>query len=109
VGNRAAQHVCYRPNLLRSVPGRIDDCLEAAAPKRGEIPVAIAAQLFDLGKEVRVPPAAVEQDDFMPSRNRGFDNVPTEEERAAEDQDSHAVGSRVEGVSVSTLCMVAAI
>jgi len=71
--------------LLRSVPGWIDDHLEAAAAKRVKIPVAIAAQLFDLGKEARVPPAAVEEDDFMPSRNRGFDNMPTEEERAAED------------------------
>ena len=54
--------------------------------------VAIAAQLFDLGKEVRVQPAAVEEDDFMPARKRGFDNVPTEEERSAENQDSHATG-----------------
>ena len=86
MGNRAAQHVCHCPNLLGSVTGWIDDCVEATAPKRGEIPVAIAAQLFDLGKEVRVLPAAVEEDDFMPSRNRGFDNVPPEEERAAEDR-----------------------
>jgi hypothetical protein len=71
--------------LLRSVTGWIDDCLEAAAAKRSEIPVAVTAQLFDLGKKLRVPPAAVEEDDFMPSRKRGFDNVPTEEERSAED------------------------
>jgi len=84
VGNGAAQHVCHRPNLLRSIAGWIDDCLEAAAAKRSQIAVAVTAQLFDLGKEVRVQPAAVEEDDFMPSRKRGFDNVPTEEERSAE-------------------------
>jgi hypothetical protein len=91
VSNGVAQHVGHRPNLLRSVARWIDDCLEAAAAKRGEIPVAIAAELFDLGKEMRVPPTAVEEDDFMPSRNRGLDDVPTEEERTAEDQDSHAI------------------
>jgi hypothetical protein len=84
VGNRTAQHACRRPNLLRPVARWIDDCLEAAGAKRGEIAVAVTAQLFDLGKEVRVQPAAVEEDDFMPSRKRGFDNVPTEEERSAE-------------------------
>jgi hypothetical protein len=81
--------------LLWSVPGEVDDRLKAAAAERGEIPVAIAAQLFDLWKEVRVPPTAVEEDDFMPARKRSFDNVPTEEKRPAEDQDSHARGSRL--------------
>ena len=99
MGNGAAQHAYHRPNLLRSVAGRIDDCVEAAAAKRGEIPVAISAQLFDLRKEVRVPPAAVAEDNFMPSRKRCFDNVPTEEERAPKDQDSHAIESRVEGAA----------
>src|SRR2546425_119653 len=54
VGNGAAQHVCHRPNLLRSIAGWIDDCLEAAAAKRSQLAVAVTAQLFDLGKEVRV-------------------------------------------------------
>ncbi|TMI01020.1 MAG: hypothetical protein E6H43_09910 [Betaproteobacteria bacterium] len=84
MGNGAAQHVGHCPNLLGSVTGWIDDCVEAAAAKRSEIPVAVAAQLFDLGKEARVQPAAVEEDSFMPARKRGFDNVPTEEERSAE-------------------------
>ena len=35
----------------------------------------------------------------MPSRKRCFDNVPTEEERAPKDQDSHAIESRVEGAA----------
>ena len=93
MGNGAAQHVRHRANLLRSVAGWIDDCLEAAVAKRSEIPVSVSAQLFDLGKKVRVQPAAVEEDDFMPSRKCGFDHVSTEEERSAEDQDFHATGS----------------
>src|SRR2546428_913139 len=90
VGHGAAQHVRHRSNLLGSVAGGIDDCLEAAAAKRGDIPVAVAAQLLDLGKELRVPSATVKEDDVMASRKRGFDNVPTEEERSAKDEDSHA-------------------
>jgi hypothetical protein len=46
-----------------------------------------------VGKEVRVPPPAVEEDDFMPSRKGGFDNMPAEEERSAKDQDSHAIAA----------------
>jgi hypothetical protein len=96
VSNGVAQHVVHRLNLLRSVAGWIDDCLEAAAAKRSEVPVAIAAQLFELREKVRVALAAVEENDVMAAGERGFDNVPTEEEGAAKDQDSHAIGSRAE-------------
>jgi len=85
--------------VFRSVPGWIDDCLEAAAAKRNEVPVAIAAQLFDVREKMRVVLAAVEENDIMAAGERSFDNVPTEEEGAAEDQDSHAIGSRAAGAA----------
>jgi len=85
--------------VLRSVPRWIDDCLEAAAAKRSEVPVAIAAQLFDVGEKMRVVPAAVEENYVMAANERGFDNVPTEEKGAAEDQDSHAIGFRAEAAA----------
>jgi hypothetical protein len=58
---------------------------------------------------VRVPPASIEEDDLMPPSKRGFDDVPTEEERPAEDQKSHDIGSRAEGVSVLRFGIVAVI
>jgi len=94
VRNGLTEHAGHCPHLLRSVAGRIDDCVEAAAAKRSEVPVAIAAQLFELREKVRVAMAAVEENDVMAAGERSFDNVPTEEEGAAEDQDSHAIGSR---------------
>ena len=99
MGNGAAQHVGHCPNLLGSVTGWIDDCVEAAAAKRSEVPVTIAAQLFELREKVRVALAAVKENDVMAAGERGFDNVPTEEERAPKDQDSHAIESRVEGAA----------
>jgi hypothetical protein len=107
--NRAAQHVRDRQHLLRSITGCIDDRVETAAAKRREIPVAVAAQLLDLGKEVWVLPAAVEKDDFMPPWQGGFDNVPTEKECSAEDQDSHDIGSPTQGVTVLKFRVLAAI
>ena len=48
---------------------------------------------------MRVALPAVEENDVMAAGERGFDNVPTEEEGAAEDQDSHAIGSRAAGAA----------
>src|SRR6266487_3832880 len=53
--------------------------------QRGPRPIAV--QLFELREKV-VALAAIEEDDVMAASERGFDNVPTEEEGAAEDQDS---------------------
>ena len=58
---------------------------------------------------MRVSPAPVEEDDLVPPCKRGFDDVPTEEERSAEDQESHDTGSRAEGVSASRFGIVAVI
>ena len=84
VGNGVAQYLCYRPHLLRFIAGWIDDGVEGPAAKRRKISIAVAAQSLDLGKEVRVLLAPVEEDDLVPPCKRGFDNVPTEEERSAE-------------------------
>jgi hypothetical protein len=77
----------------RHVPARVDDRVERAAAKRAEVAVAIAAQLLDLGEEVRVRQAAVEQRDVVAARERALDDRAAEELRAAEDQSSDSASS----------------
>ena len=73
----------------RQVARGIDHDVPVAALERREVAVAVAAQLLDVGKELRVGLAAVEQRHLVPARERLVDDRATEELRPAEDQHPH--------------------
>src|SRR5205085_12022915 len=51
---------------------------------------AVAAQLLHVREEVRILPAAVEERDVVSPRERGLDDVTSDEDRATEHEQLHA-------------------
>ena len=59
--------------------------------QRGEVGVAVADELLDLGKEMGVGAAAVEEGDLVAAGARVAHDVGADEAGAAEDEDGHAL------------------
>ena len=78
MADTAAKRVDYREEMVGRVPGSIDHGVERTPSQRADVAIPIAAQLLHLGEELRVVPAAVEQRDAMPSRERRVDDVAAE-------------------------------
>ena len=89
--DRAAQQLGRGANHTRHVAGRVDHRVPLTPLERREPAVAVAAQLLDLGKELGVRLATVEERDLVAARERRLDRRAAEELRPAEDEQSHAI------------------
>ena len=69
--------------------GAVDDGVERAAAQGAHVAVAIADEALHFGEQPAAVPAAVQHRDRMAPRERGVDDVATEEDSAAEDEQSH--------------------
>ena len=69
----------------------VDDRIEFAAAQGAHVAVAIADEALDLGKQTRAVPPAIQHSDRVAARQRGVNDMATEEDGAAEDEEAHGV------------------
>jgi hypothetical protein len=84
-----AQELGRSAHLARQVAAGVDGGIPAPPAQRRQIAAAIAAQPFQVGKQLGMGAAAVEERDLVAARPRRLDQVAPEVERAAQDQESH--------------------
>jgi hypothetical protein len=77
----------------REVAGRVDRRVPGAAFERRQVSVAVAVELLDLRKEVRVRLPAVEERDLVPAGERVLGESSPEEPGATEDQKADSSSS----------------
>jgi hypothetical protein len=94
VGHRVAQQVDRLRDDARDLAAGVDDRVPPAPAQCIELPVAIAAQLLDVGVEPRVRLAPGEQRQLVAARERGIDDRAAEKLRPAEDQKPDRASSR---------------
>ena len=82
--------------------GDVDDRIEVPSPKLCEIAVAVADDPLQLGKELRVRQAPVEERRLVPALERRLDDVPAEEPGAAEDEELQSSPRAVSSRSTSS-------
>ncbi len=71
------------------VPARVDHRVPSSAPERGEVAFSVPGELLDLGVQVRVRAAAVEERQLVaPGESRVRKRTP-DEPRTAEDEQLH--------------------
>ena len=73
-----------------------------AAAEGIELPVAVPAELLDVGEELRVRPAAVEERDLVPPRERRLDERVTDELRPTEDEEPQSSARAASSRSTSS-------
>ena len=77
------------PHDPRHVAARVDDAVPDASGERAEVAVAVAGQVLHVREQIRVRLPAREDRHLVAVRERGVDDVPPEEDRAAEDEQLH--------------------
>ena len=75
----------------RHVAARVDDRVERASLERGQVAVAVAAQLLDVREQLGPRLAAVEERHVVAAFERRVDDVAAEELRSAENEDAHTL------------------
>ena len=94
VASRSRERFGRPANDAGEVPGRVDDGVPLATRQEPEISGAIAAQLLDLGIQLRIRLPAVEERELVAGReSRVCDRAP-EKSRPAEQEQLHASSAR---------------
>ena len=89
MGDRALQRFRRRANDTGQIARGVDHRVPGTAPERSQVVLAIAPEVLDFRKQTGVGAAAVEERDRVAAGTRGLDDVASEVERAAEDQEAH--------------------
>jgi hypothetical protein len=84
-----AKRIQRRSHDPRNVAARVDDRVESATLERGEVAVAVAAELLDAREEFGSCLAAVEQRHLVAVFERRIDDVSAEKLGAPQDKNTH--------------------
>ena len=99
----ALEHFAGASDLPVGVAGGIYDRVELPTGEGGNVAVAVAVELFEIGEEVGVGFAAVEEDGGVFAGEERFDDSGAEKAGAAEDEYVHGVALWVELYAVCEL------
>ena len=89
VADRTGEQLCARADHAREVSGRVDDGVPLAPTEPVEPAVSIARDALELGVELGVRAAAVEEGELVAALERGVDHRAPEELRPTEQEELH--------------------
>jgi len=87
------QHLCGGMDDARHVTGGIDDRVPLPSSQDIEFGFTVATELLGLRKQIWIRAPAVEQRDFMTTRESAADDSAAEKLRPAENKQSHSATS----------------
>jgi hypothetical protein len=85
VVHSAGKQLSRGANVPRYIATGIYDRVPATAFEGAQISLAVSAQSFELWKELRIVEAAVEERDLVLASERGFDEMPAQENSSPKD------------------------